>query len=157
PAYYRYAAHIAEHPLDPYGFSLLWAGQARPAHEVLAPPLVPCWWAAAIRLFGERPFLWKLWLLPFSLLLVAALYRLYGRFARGLEMPLVWMTVLSPAILPGFNLMLDVPALALGLFALVTFLDGCDREAPARVLWSGFIAGLALETKYTAILVPAVM
>jgi hypothetical protein len=157
PAYYCYAVHIAEHPLDPYGFSILWEGQPRPAHQVLAPPLVPYWWAVAIRLFGKRPFLWKLWLLPFSLLLVGALYRLFHRFARGREILLTWMTVLSPAILPGFNLMLDVPALALGLCAVATFFGACDRNSAALAGLAGLVAGLALETKYTAALVPAVM
>src|SRR6516165_8430614 len=70
-AYYYYAAQIAKHPLDAYGFTIFWRQRPEPAHEVLAPPLLPYWWAAAIRLFGERPFLWKLWLLPFSLLFVA--------------------------------------------------------------------------------------
>src|SRR5438874_1299385 len=111
-AYYSYAAQIADHPLDPYGFEVFWKERPQPAHEVLAPPLLPYYWAAAIRLFGDRPFLWKLWLLPFALLLLLALHQLFQRFAQGFEGPLVWLTVLSPAILPSFNLMLDVPSLA---------------------------------------------
>src|SRR5262245_54385500 len=83
-AYYYYAAQIAEHPSDPYGFFIHWYQKPERADHILAPPVLPYWWAIAIRLFGERPFLWKLWLLPFSLLFVGALYVLFRRFARGL-------------------------------------------------------------------------
>jgi hypothetical protein len=157
PAYYCYATHITKYPLDPYGFTILWEGKPRPAFQVLAPPLVPYWWASAIRLFGDRPLLWKLWFFPFNLLLVSALYQLFRRFARGLEMHLTWMMVLSPAILPGCNLMLDVPALGLGLGAVAAFLGACDRNSFVLAGLAGLLAGLALETKYTAMLVPAVM
>jgi hypothetical protein len=156
-AYHAYAAHIARQPLDPYGFTVFWYQWPQPANELLAPPLLPYWWASAIWLFGDRPFLWKLWLLPFGLLLVAALARLFHRFARGLERPLLVLTVLSPALLPSFNLMLDVPALALGLFALAVFFEACGRGSLTRAAAAGLLAGLALETKYTALLVPAVM
>ncbi|MBI4574163.1 MAG: hypothetical protein HY713_12890 [candidate division NC10 bacterium] len=40
-AYYRYAAQIAEHPLDPYGFEVYWSQRPQPAMEVLVPPLLP--------------------------------------------------------------------------------------------------------------------
>src|SRR5579883_915833 len=64
-AYCANAHQIAAHPLDPYGFVVFWYDHPQPAGEVLAPPVLPYWWAAAVRLFGERPVLWKLWLLPF--------------------------------------------------------------------------------------------
>jgi hypothetical protein len=156
-AYYEYARHIAGHPLDPYGFDLFWDGQLRPAHQVLAPPLLPYWWAAALRLFGDRPFLWKLWLVPFALLLVLSLHALGRRFARGLELPLTVMAVLSPAVLPSFNLMLDVPALALSLGALAVFLRACDRDARGLAVLAGVLAGLAAQTKYTGLLTPAAL
>ncbi len=156
-AYYYYAAHIAEHPLDPYGFTVFWYQHPEPANFVLAPPVLPYWWAAGIRLFGPHPVLWKLWLMPVSGLFVGSLYALFRRFARGLEMPLVWMTVLSPTFLPSLNLMLDVPALALGLFALALFLRACDRLDPGWLLGAGLAAGVAMETKYTAFLAPAAM
>jgi hypothetical protein len=155
--YYHYARHIAEHPLDPYGFRLY----EQPANEILAPPGLLYWWAGALRLFGERPFLWKLSLLPFSLLFVASLYALCRRFARGLEMPLVCLTALSPALLPCLNLMLDVPALALSLAALAIFFRACDNpsawRACATATAAGLLAGLAIETKYTGFVAPVVL
>jgi hypothetical protein len=152
--YHAYAAQVAAHPLDPYGFQI---SPGVPANHTLAPPLLPYWWALAIRLFGEQPFLWKLWLLPFSLLLVFSLHALLRRFAGGLEAPLTWMAALSPAVLPGWNLMLDVPALALAFGALTLFFRACDRSSWSLAALAGLAAGLAIETKYTALVAPAVI
>jgi hypothetical protein len=156
-AYSYYARQAAEHPLDPYGFAVLWWQRPQPANYVLAPPVLPYWWSVAVRLFGESPVLWKFWLLPVSLLFAWALHALFRRFARGLELPLTWLTVLSPVFLPGLNLMLDVPALALSLTAVVLFLRAADRDSPALAALAGLVAGLAMQTKYTGFLAPAVM
>jgi hypothetical protein len=156
-AYYYYANHIARRPLDPYGFQVFWYQAPEPAQNVLAPPVLPYWWAIAIRLFGDRPYLWKLWLFPFSILFVFSLDALFRRFARGVERPLVRMTVLSPAFLPSLNLMLDVPALALSLSAIAVFFRANERKSLWGALAAGLIAGVAMETKYTAFLGPATM
>ena len=152
--YYWYARHIAAHPLDPYGFQV---HEGLDANAVLTPLGIPYYWAAAYRLFGERPFLWKLWLLPFPLIFTFSLYALCRRFARGLEMPLVVLTVLSPTILPCLNLMLDLPALALNLLAVVLFIRGCDRGGWGHAVAAGLVAALAIQAKYTGFLAPAAM
>jgi hypothetical protein len=152
--YYHFAAHIARHPADPYGFR---AWDCQPANSILAPPVLLYWWAGAVRLFGDRPFLWKLWLGPFVVLLAYVLHALGRRFARGLEAPFVFAVILSPAVLPCLNLMLDVPALALGLLAVVLFLRASDRGSVAWAVAAGAAAGLAAQTKYTGLLAPAVM
>jgi hypothetical protein len=143
--------------LSPYGFEIIWEHMPRPAIEILAPPVLPYWWGLGIHLFGPQPFLWKLWLLPFSLLLVFSLDALLHRFVRRHVPALLWMTVLSPAFLPGFNLMTDIPALSLGLFAVSVFLRAADRDAIGLAFLAGVLAGLAMQTKYTAFTVPAVM
>jgi len=156
-AYYYYAKQIAKDPLRPYSFEMFWYTYPQPANEVLAPPVLPYWWSIAYRLFGERPYAWKLWLFPFSLLFVFSLDALFRRFCRGMETPLVWMTVLSPTFLPSLNLMLDVPALALALGSITLFLRACALNSFALSIGAGLLAGLAMETKYTAFLAPAVM
>jgi hypothetical protein len=155
-AYYAYARQIAAHPLDPYGFSVFWYERWEPAQQVLAPPVLPYWWAAAVKLFGDRPILWKLWLFPFCLMLAWALADLFERFAANLARPLVWMTVLSPVFLPSLNLMLDIPALALGLAALVLFMRALERSSVVGAVVGGLVAGLSMQTKYTGLLLPAV-
>jgi hypothetical protein len=161
-AYLAFARHIAEHPLDPYGFHLIWYQNEQPAFTLLAPPVMLYWLAPGIRLFGEEPILWKLTLFPFSWLLTWAAMSLFRRFASGLERPLTAMTVLSPVILPGFNLMLDVPAFALALGAIALFIRIVDRAETGslplnQLVLVGLLAGLAMQTKYTALLCPIVI
>jgi hypothetical protein len=156
-AYYYYARQITRDPLRPYDFSMFWYQWPHPANQVLAPPVLPYWWAVAYQLFGERPFLWKLWLFPFALLFVVALNALCRRFARGQEMPLLLLTILSPTFLPSLNLMLDVPALALSLGGVVLFFRACARRSFPLAVAAGLVAGVGMETKYTAFIAPAVM
>jgi Dolichyl-phosphate-mannose-protein mannosyltransferase len=156
-AYAYYSAQDAAHPFDPYGFEVLWYFEPQPADEVMAPPVLPYAWALSRVLFGERPWLWKLALLPWSLLLVWAVFSLLRRFAPGVELPMTVLTILSPAILPSLNLMLDLPALALLLTSIVWFLSACDRGSYGKAALAGLAAGLAMETKYTGALAPVVM
>ncbi len=154
--YYFNAAQIAAHPFDPYGYTILYWSDPLPALHVLAPPVLPYWWAGAIRLFGERPVLWKMWLFPFVLLFVSSLAGLLRRFAPTVAAPLLVLLTLSPIFLPSLNLMIDIPALALSSTSLRLFFWACDRDSPAVALVAGLTAGLAMQTKYTAILAPAV-
>lgn len=155
--FHRYAAQIAREPLSPYGFEIIWDHVPRPAIEILAPPVLPYWWGLGIRLFGQRPVFWKLWLLPFSVVLVFSLHALLRHLVRRHTMPLVWMTVLSPAFLPGFNLMSDIPAVSLSLFAVAVFLRAVTRDSMPLALVAGLLTGLAMQTKYTAFTIPAVL
>jgi len=156
-AYHALAAHLAQSPLDPYGYTAFWWDWPEIGNEVLAPPVLPYWWAIGIRLFGENIFLVKMWLLPFTLLFAYALYALAHRFARGMEWPVVAITLFSPTFLPSLNMMLDVPALAIALSALVLFIRACDRNSFILAALAGLVAGLGMETKFTAFLAPAAM
>ncbi|HKI32667.1 MAG TPA: hypothetical protein VKA46_12520 [Gemmataceae bacterium] len=156
-AYHSFAARAADKPLDPYGFSAYWWGYPEVANEVLAPPLLPYYWAPAICLFGERPFLWKMSLLPLAVLFAYAIHDLGRRFARGLELPLVALTLFSPTFLPTFNLMLDVPATALSVASVAVFCRACDRSSFVLAALAGLVAGFGMEMKYTVFLAPAAM
>jgi hypothetical protein len=152
-AYLTYARHIAAHPLDPYGFTIFWYTVPEPAFEVLAPPVVPYWLALGIRLFGEHVAILKLWLFPFVWVLAWAVDDLLRRFAKGSTsfLPLI---VLSPAVLPAVNLMLDIPALGLGLAAVAVFARAGDSGSWRRAVAAGLLAALAMQTKYTMLLIP---
>jgi hypothetical protein len=112
---------------------------------------------AIVHRFTDNPFLWKLCLLPWSLLLVIGVQGLIRRFAPRVERPLLVMLVFSPALLPSLNLMLDLPALALSLTALNLFFRATDRDSLSLAACAGLIAGIAMQTKYTAFLAPGVM
>lgn len=157
---YYFAAHIASQPLDPYGFEAFWYQWPQPANEVLTPPVLVYWWALAIRWLGPLgglPVVWKLWLLPFTMVFVFSLHALCRRFAAGLALPLTVLTVLSPAFLPSLNLMPDIPEMACGLLAVVVFLRAADRGSYGLAVLAGLLAGLAIQTKYTGFLIPAVL
>src|SRR5690606_23414233 len=53
-------------------------------------------------------------------------------------------------VLPGINLMLDVPALALALASLALMTRALDRSSTRGALLAGLVLALAFETKYTA-------
>ncbi len=157
PAHHAYGRHIAEHPLDPHGFTFFWYQHPLPATDILSPPVFDYWLGLGFRLFGDSPLGAKLWLLPWCVILTASLAGLLDRFARPLATPLVWITVLSPAVLPLLNLMLDVPCLALHLAAVASFLRARDRGSWAGAAAAGVLAGLAMQTKYTALTAPVVL
>jgi 4-amino-4-deoxy-L-arabinose transferase-like glycosyltransferase len=154
-AYHAYAAHIAQALLDPYGFSIDWYGRSQPADTVLAPPVMPYWWALGIRLFGDNPVAAKIWLWPWCLILAAAVHFLARRYCgERVATPVTWMIVLSPSVLPSLNLMLDVPALALVLASLAVFLATAGLNRAWGAITAGVLAGLAMQTKYTALVAP---
>jgi len=153
--YIFFAQQIALYPFDPAGFELHWFEWPMHASDQLAPPLLIYWLGGAAKLFGAEPVLWKLSLLPFALLLVFSLHALCRRFTPGIEMPLVCFIALSPAFLPGFNLMLDVPVESLIFAALATFMLASDRSCIRLTALAGMLAGLAMLTKYTGVIAPA--
>jgi len=157
PSYYWHVQQVAAHPLDPYGGEMVFREIWGPAVHNVAPPVVLYWLALGDRLTGEDPQRLKLWLLPFALLLVGSCVALLRRFAPGAEGAGVWMVALSPAILPSFNLMLDVPALALSLAATEIFLRAAERDSARLAIVAGVLIGLAIQTKYTGFTVGLVI
>ena len=149
PVYLAYAAEFRSHPLDPYGFEF-GTPLVRPANLLLVPPVVPYWLALGLSCFGENLLLLKLWLFPFAWILAASASALLNRFAPTIRVPMLWMAVLSPTILPGFCFMLDVPALALGLAAIALAIRATDRDSLRGMALAGLVAGLAIQTKYNA-------
>ena len=158
PVYVALARQIAAHPGDPYGVEIFWDDVPEPAMSVgTLPPVLPYWLAGAMTLFGEWPLAWKLSLLPFAFALTASLAFLLGRIAKPLATPVLWTLALGPTVLPGMNLMLDVPALALGLAGFALFVHACERERALLALGAGLVLGLALQTKYSALVFAALV
>ena len=156
PVYIAYARQIERHPTDPYGFQLYWYDAPEPAMGIgTVPAVLPYWLAGAMRAFGDSPTAWKLSLLPFALALTGSLGFLLQRFAQPLLRPVLWTLALSPGVLPGFTLMLDVPAVALGLLGFTLCLRACELERASLALVAGLVLGLAMQTKYSAVVYPA--
>jgi len=152
--YLRYAQQIVQHPLDPYGFEMFWFQWPENANWVLCPIGVPYWIALGMAIFGQSVWALKLWMTPFAIGLtwsVDALLKRANVTSRGL---ILWMIALSPVVLPGFNLMLDVPVMALSLVSLVLMLRAMERQSTGTAVIAGLICGLAILTKWTAFLFP---
>jgi hypothetical protein len=152
PAYVAFARQARAHPGDPYGFDLYWYERPEPAIRYSIPAVFPYWLGAALACFGERPVAWKLSLFPFALALTGSLGFLLRRFAPGAPAWLLFPIALGPLVLPSFNLMLDVPTLALSLLAYALFVRACEGPGVRLALVSGLVLGLALHSKLSAVI-----
>jgi hypothetical protein len=155
----QYARHIAAHPGAPYGFEALYVERRVDANELLgACPVFLYAWAGAIALVGEgSPWAWRLAHAPFLFALALGVALLARRVSARRAPMLVALVVASPAVLPSLNLMLDVPALGLQVLAVALFERACRARRAGLACAAGLLAGLAVETKYSAVAGPLTM
>ena len=161
PDYLRIASQIRLHPLDPYGFELTRGGRWFPVGQAHPSPPFFCYLLAGVTAFaGESESVLHL----FMALLMATGICGIARLAEQMSVP-VWPAVIlimaSPMLLPGLNVMLDVPM-------LIFLLCGVQQQwmivntnrggSPIRNLISGLLIAAAILTKYPAlVVVPAMM
>jgi len=157
PFTYYVSRQIAAAPLDPFGFDIYWYQWPQPTHEDLLAPVIAYWGALGRELVGSNVVAWELGGFAFARLFTWARHRRARRVAPGLEVWLVAATLFGPAFLPSMNYMQDVPAMALGLTALSLFLDAADRRSARLAVAAGLVAGLAMQTKWTQLTIPAAM
>ncbi len=155
--YYYLARQIASNPLKPLGGEIFWFQWPRLATQGAIPMVLPYWFSAAVRMFGERPMLWKLWLFPFVFSFVGGVYLLVKRFSGSMKDALTCMIVLSPAFLPSWNIMLDMPALSLTIAGIAIFMVASEKRSLSLAIISGLLSGLAIQTKYTGLAAPGVI
>lgn len=148
--YLEVARQILRRPWDPYGATVRWEEEPESLFDADFNP--PGWsyvLAAAIAVAGEREVV--LHLLEGTCVVAAAiglwqLARLYG--VRPL--PVTATVILGPAFLPGYNVMLEGPLLALLVWCTYAVVLAV-REASWRwVLVGAVLAGVAVFVKYTA-------
>jgi len=157
PVYFAFARQVVADPTDPYGSTVFWYEDFEPALTILAPAVYLYYLAGVMGLVGTEVVAVKLCLFPWAWLFVFALDRLLARFGAHHRTAYLTATVLSPAFLPGFNLMLDVPALALGLATVALFLRAQERGSVGGAVVAGVVLGLAMQTKYTTFVIPMVI
>jgi hypothetical protein len=149
--------NILRSPLDPLGGTVGWVPLPRLLrHFELNPPLLPYLLAPAAALSDFSEIALHAALLPLLLLLAWACLWLGRRFA-----PWPWWAALfvmtSPGITVSGNVMRDVPALALGTAAVAVYVAGSDRGQTRLLLLGALLAGLAALTKYSAVVVTALL
>lgn len=149
-----YAEQVAKAPLQPFEFDLVWHQKPVPAWDVMVAPVNSYYWAPAVLLFGGADggstVGWKAWYLPVHFLFCWSLLLLLRRVAPEHANWLLAMLALGPAVLPGVNLMLEVPMLSLAFSSLVLLLRAGDRRSLGTAVLAGVVWGLAFQTKYSA-------
>jgi 4-amino-4-deoxy-L-arabinose transferase-like glycosyltransferase len=143
---------IAQHPLDPYGFQVVWDNYSEPMSEITKNPPLACYYAAAVGLiagWSERA-LHLGFLLP-AVALVLGTYRLSMRFTR---LPLVATAaaLLTPGVLvSASSVMCDVMMLAFWIWAAVLWMEGLDDGKRSYLIASTLLLTFAALTKYFGI------
>jgi hypothetical protein len=148
------AANILRDPLRPFAGEFFWLEEPQPLAKVTTnPPLVSYWLAPWIALAGYREWVLHLSFAPFVALLMWGMHRLATRWlgAQWAWWAVGWL-MLSPAVLPGMNLMRDVPALALLVGGLACWVEGLERRQAQWLIAGALLVGLAGLAKYTALI-----
>jgi Dolichyl-phosphate-mannose-protein mannosyltransferase len=152
PLFLWSAQQITKHPLDPYGFNVLWDNYTEPMSAVTKNPPLACYYAAligSIAGWSERA-LHLGFLLP-ALALLLGTYRLASRFTRS---PLLaaTATLLTPGVMvSASSVMCDIMMLALWVWAASLWIEGLDHHKPFYLTASSLLIGLAALTKYFGI------
>jgi 4-amino-4-deoxy-L-arabinose transferase-like glycosyltransferase len=149
PLFVWSAQWIADHPFDPYGFTLNWYGRTQPMHDVMQnPPLTSYALAAASAITGwNEPTLH----IVFGLFAFAAVAGTWS-LARGMtERPLLaaLLTLAMPFFLvSATNVMSDVPMLACFVWALALWRRGLDENRDLLLWLAALLAAAAGLFKY---------
>jgi 4-amino-4-deoxy-L-arabinose transferase-like glycosyltransferase len=153
------ARQAAVDPWRPYSFDHnFYDTGAAPAWRIHHPPLLPYFLAAVSRLDGgrQREVPLHLGMSLFTVLTAWAMFSLAERF-RAPPVFAGLAVVLSPIVLPGANVMVDLPVLALGVTAVLLHVRGVDQQSSLLLALGGLLAGLAFLTKYNAAVIVPVL
>lgn len=143
------ARQISQHPLDPYGFSVIWNTSLERMADVTKNPPLACYYGAAVgRIAGwsERAF-HVAFLVP-ALALALGTYRLAKHFT---PFPLLaaLATFLTPGILvSACSIMCDTMMLALWVWAMILWIEGLQPRKVWYLAGSGVLIAASALTKY---------
>jgi len=153
------AQHIAQHPLDPYRFDVVWDLTRLPMSEVTKnPPLASYYAALVARVAGwsERA-LHLAFLIP-ALSVILGTYHLARQFT---ESPLIAAaaTLLTPAFLvSSISVMCDTMMLAFWVWAIIFWTKGFATSRPHYFVISSLLISASALTKYFgAALIPLLL
>ena len=143
------AKHIAQHPLDPYGFSVVWYGTAMPMSEVTKnPPLAAYFLALVGSWAGWSEQVLHLASLIFSMAVILGVYQL-GRDMTRSPVLAACLTLAAPGFLvSATSVMSDVPMLAAWLFAVIFWRRGIREGKLGWFAVSSALIGVCSLTKY---------
>jgi 4-amino-4-deoxy-L-arabinose transferase-like glycosyltransferase len=149
PVFVAVAEQIAAHPLDPYGFEMVWDPTSPHVFEFNHnPPLLSYWLAPVVALLGPQEWALHLAVLPFPLVAALSFLGIARRLASAGAAPVALLVSTPAFLLLATTLMLDVPVLALMLASVYALLRANDAGGAGWECAAGFAAGAAALTKY---------
>src|SRR5271166_601968 len=143
------ARHISQHPLDPYGFSLIWNVSLERMSDITKNPPLACYYLAAVaRIAGWSERALHLGFLVPALALVLGTYRLATHLTR---FPLLaaLATLLTPGILvSACSVMCDTMMCTLWVWAVILWIEGLQPSRAWYLAGSGVLIAASALTKY---------
>ncbi|MBD3267503.1 hypothetical protein GF373_12620 [bacterium] len=144
--------NIIENPLDPMGGDIDWTGETKPILTTTTnPPFISYYLAPFALLSDYNEIVLHAGMMLFILLYGLGAYALTKRFSQGSLFPVLFVLT-SPAVMVSGNVMRDTPALGLATLGLALFIYGVDSERRPYLFLGSIFAGLAILTKYSAII-----
>lgn len=160
PLFIRAAQQITRHPLDPFGFRIIWYPFEMPMSRVTQnPPLASYYMALVASAAGWSERALHLGFLLPALGVVLGTYHLALRFTHRPFLAAV-ATLLTPGFLvSATGVMCDVMMLALWVLAAVFWMEGLDEPAkPLSLAISSLLITACALTKYFGVaLVPLLL
>jgi len=149
PLFLWTAKQIVKHPINPYGFSVVWYSTAMGMAQVTKNPPLASYFLAAI---GS----WAGWServlhLAFLLPLLAVMLSVHQMAKEMTRSPLLAaiITLVSPGfLLSATSVMSDVPMLALWLLAIIFWKNGIEQTRVLLLVSSAVLIGVCSLTKY---------
>ena len=152
PVFINVAHQIVAHPLDPYGFQMIWDPTSPDVWTMNRnPPLMSYYLALWLALFGEVDTLLHAAMLPFSLLAGLCFLGISRRVAAEGVRPVALLVATPAYLVLATTLLLDVFTLAWILLAVYALLRGVDEDSAGWQLAAGAAAAAAGLAKYVGI------
>jgi 4-amino-4-deoxy-L-arabinose transferase-like glycosyltransferase len=149
PVFLAVARQIIAHPLDPFGFQMIWDPTSPDAWVFNRnPPLVSYYLALWISVFGEVDSVLHVAMLPFSLVAGLSFLGIARRIAGAGAGPAALLIATPAYLVLATTLMLDIPLLAFMLFAVYAMLRGAGEGGAGWQLAAGAAAAAAGLAKY---------
>jgi 4-amino-4-deoxy-L-arabinose transferase-like glycosyltransferase len=150
-AYLEMAQAIINDPLHPLSQTINWQNTQQPIFVLNQPPLLSYYLALIIIIFADSEIALHLSWSIFSLASIILFYLLAGKNKVN-SLFLTSLFALSPAFLPGQNLMFDVPLISLWLLFFWAIISAArEDEAKKYYFLAGSAVALSLLVKYTSL------
>lgn len=153
------AKQIVQHPLDPFGFQVVWNTTAERMSDVTKNPPLACYYAALIGITAG----WSEVALHSGFLLavlgvVLGTYRLATRLTRWPVLAAVFALFTPGILVSASSVMCDTLMVALWLWAAIFWIEGLEPRKPLLLLASGLLVAASALTKYFgAALIPLLL